>query len=44
MKVELDKREREIIITCLKNAPDPFFLAPGKREVEKLLKKLQNHT
>ena len=44
MIVELDKREREIIIAHLNNSPIPYAGVDAKREVERLRKKLETHT
>ena len=44
MIIELDKREREIIIAHLSNSPIPYVGGDAKREVERLLAKLKNTT
>ena len=44
MKIELDKRERQMILDHLANSPIPWCHANEKREVERLRQKLQNHT
>jgi hypothetical protein len=44
MIIELDKREREIIVAHLSNSPVPYVGGDAKREVERLLKKLQAYT
>ena len=44
MKLELDKRERQIILDHLANSPIPWCMANEKREVDRLRQKLENVT
>ena len=44
MKIELDRREREIIIAHLKNSPVPYAGEAAQREVTRLRQKLEYQT
>ena len=39
----LDRKELQIILRCLANAPLPYSYGEKKKELEKLIKKLNHH-
>lgn len=39
----LDRQDLEIILRCLANAPLPYSYGDKKKQLEKLIKKLNHH-